>query len=67
MRPNLASNLTSPGRIAVAEPYRKRCMHSQQKRTKTTTPAQKIHLSSRALRSIMRIVSPEMPSVLATE
>lgn len=45
----------------------RKCRHSQQKRKKTMTPAQKIHLSSRARRSIMRIVSPDRPSVLAAE
>lgn len=47
--------------------HRKKCRHNQQNRKNTTTPAQKIHLSSRALRSIIRIVLPETPKVLATE
>lgn len=47
--------------------YRRKCRQSQQNRKKTTTPAQNIHLSSLALRSIIRIVSPDTPSVFATE
>lgn len=59
--------LVSFGTTGVCSDYRRKCRHSQQNKKNTTTPAQKIHLSSLALRSIIRIVLPETPNVLATE
>ena len=47
--------------------HRRKCRHNQQKPKKKMTPAQNIHLSSFVLLSIIRIVSPETPSVFATE
>jgi hypothetical protein len=46
--------------------YRNHLSTKYTKTTNTTTPVQKIHLSCFALRSTMRIVSPETPNVFAT-
>lgn len=46
--------------------YRRKCKHNQQNMKKTRTPAQKIHLSCLARLSIIRMVSPLTPNVLAT-
>jgi hypothetical protein len=69
VNPPIPQQYRKPGQsqeLYNSRAHRRKCNTAQQNRKKTITPPQNIHLSWRARRSTMRIVSPLTPNVLAT-